>query len=296
VDAASARRITRWALAEYAVPGAAIALVQDGRLVLAEGFGVRDLATGAPTTADTVFQLASVSKTFTAATVAALVDRKKLGWETPMVSVLPAFRLHDAYAGQWVNARDLLSHRAGFPAFFGDLFDHFGYDRADVLRRIRHVKPATSFRDRPAYSNIGYFLAGELGEPAESVYEKVEQFHLDSIACGAPLAVVDGNVNRVLARVLALAHPPRSREGSARIGALARAWLPAEHPGDWNQAVMDLGSTLCTPRHPRCPECPLRAWCRAFRAGRPEAFTLSWCDPAGYDPVVSFTAIRPARS
>jgi CubicO group peptidase (beta-lactamase class C family) len=166
VDAASARRITRWALAEYAVPGAAIALVQDGRLVLAEGFGVRDLATGAPTTADTVFQLASVSKTFTAATVAALVDRKQLGWETPMVSVLPAFRLHDAYAGQWVNARDLLSHRAGFPAFFGDLFDHFGYDRADVLRRIRHVKPATSFRDRPAYSNIGYFLAGELAAQA----------------------------------------------------------------------------------------------------------------------------------
>ncbi|MEA5417519.1 serine hydrolase, partial [Synechococcus sp. BA-132 BA5] len=146
--------------------GAAIALVQDGRLVLAEGFGVRDLATGAPTTADTVFQLASVSKTFTAATVAALVDRRKLGWEQPMVSVLPAFRLHDAYAGQWVNARDLLTHRAGFPAFFGDLFDHLGYDRADVLRRIRYVRPASSFRDRPAYSNIGFFLAGELAAKA----------------------------------------------------------------------------------------------------------------------------------
>jgi CubicO group peptidase (beta-lactamase class C family) len=166
VDAAAARRISRWALAEYAVPGAAIALVQDGRLTLAEGFGVRDLATGAPTTADTVFQLASVSKTFTAATVAALVDRKRLGWEQPMVSVLLDFHLDDAYAGRWVNARDLLTHRAGFPAFFGDLFDHLGYDRADVLHRIRHVKPATSFRDRPAYSNIGFFLAGELAAKA----------------------------------------------------------------------------------------------------------------------------------
>lgn len=166
VDAAAARRISRWALAEYAVPGAAIALVQDGQLTLAEGFGVRDLATGAPTTADTVFQLASVSKTFTAATVAALVDRRRLGWEQPMVAVLPDIRLDDAYAGQWVNARDLLTHRAGFPAFFGDLFDHLGYDRADVLRRIRYVKPATSFRDRPAYSNIGYFLAGELAARA----------------------------------------------------------------------------------------------------------------------------------
>jgi CubicO group peptidase (beta-lactamase class C family) len=166
VDAATARRISRWALVEYAVPGAAVALVQDGRLTLAEGFGVRDLATGAPTTADTIFQLASVSKTFTAATVAALVDRKRLGWEQPMVSVLPGFRLADGYAGTWVNARDLLTHRAGFPAFFGDLFDHLGYDRADVLRRIRYVKPATSFRDRAAYSNIGYFLAGELAAKA----------------------------------------------------------------------------------------------------------------------------------
>ncbi len=166
VDAAAARRIGRWALAEYAVPGAAIALVQDGRLTLVEGFGVRDLASGAPTTADTVFQLASVSKTFTAATVAVLVDRRTLAWEQPMVERLPDFRLHDAYAGRWVNARDLLTHRAGFPAFFGDLFDHLGYGDADVLRRIRYVEPATSFRDRPAYSNIGFFLAGELAAKA----------------------------------------------------------------------------------------------------------------------------------
>ncbi|MFY8148603.1 MAG: serine hydrolase [Prochlorococcaceae cyanobacterium] len=166
VDAAAARRITRWALTEYEVPGAAIALVLDGQLVLSEGFGVRDLATGEPTTADTVFQLASVSKTFTAATVVALVERKTLGWDQPMVSVIPTFRLADAYAGRWVNARDLLTHRAGFPAFFGDLFDHLGYGDADVLRRIRYVQPARSFRERPAYSNIGFFLAGELAAAA----------------------------------------------------------------------------------------------------------------------------------
>jgi CubicO group peptidase (beta-lactamase class C family) len=78
------------------------------------------------------------------------VDRKRLDWEQPMVSVLPDFRLHDAYAGTWVNARDLLTHRAGFPAFFGDLFDHLGYGSANVLRRIRYLKPATSLRDRAA--------------------------------------------------------------------------------------------------------------------------------------------------
>lgn len=176
VDAAAARCITHWALHHYEMPGVAIALVQNGRLVLAKGFGVRDLATGAPVTADIVFQLASVSKTFTAASVAAVEDRKQLGWDQPMVSLLPEFSLADA--GRWVNARDLLSHRAGFPAFFGDLFDHLGYDRADVLHRIRYVQPASSFRERPAYSNIGFFLAGELaakagGEPFTDLTQRV---------------------------------------------------------------------------------------------------------------------------
>ncbi|MFO8237747.1 MAG: serine hydrolase [Prochlorococcaceae cyanobacterium] len=176
MDAAAARCITHWALHHYEMPGVAIALVQNGRLVLAKGFGVRDLATGAPVTADIVFQLASVSKTFTAASVAAVEDRKQLGWDQPMVSLLPEFSLADA--GRWVNARDLLSHRAGFPAFFGDLFDHLGYDRADVLHRIRYVQPASSFRERPAYSNIGFFLAGELaakagGEPFTDLTQRV---------------------------------------------------------------------------------------------------------------------------
>jgi len=113
VDAAAARRISRWALAEYAVPGAAIALVQDGRLTLVEGFGVRDLATGAPTTADTVFQLASVSKTFTAATVAALVDRKTLGWEQPMVSLLPGGALRGHHDRQPSGRTAVVRHPPG---------------------------------------------------------------------------------------------------------------------------------------------------------------------------------------
>lgn len=88
--------------------------------------------------------------------------------------MLPDFRLADAYAGKWVNARDLLTHRVGFPAFFGDLFDHLGYGHGEVLRRIRCVKPASSFRDRAAYSNIGFFLAEELaanagGQPFEEL-------------------------------------------------------------------------------------------------------------------------------
>lgn len=147
---------------KYGVPGAAIAVVKDGKLLLAAGSGVREVDKEAPVDADTMFQLASVSKTFTAAAVAAMVDTDKLKWEQPARKVLPDFKLEDTYATEWVNARDLLTHRAGFPGFFGDLFDRLGHPEGNVLHRIRFVEPAYSFRDHPEYSNIGFFLAGEL--------------------------------------------------------------------------------------------------------------------------------------
>lgn len=162
VDGAALEQIGTWALAEYEVPGAAVAVVRDGKILFAAGFGVRDLESGEPVTKDTTFQLASVSKTFAAAAAAAMVDGGKLAWDQPASQVLPSFAMHDDYATEWVNMRDFLVHRAGFPAFFGDLFDHLGYSRADIIHRIRFVKPAYSFRDHPEYSNIGFFLAGEM--------------------------------------------------------------------------------------------------------------------------------------
>ncbi|MBE2180691.1 MAG: serine hydrolase [Chthoniobacterales bacterium] len=166
VDEASLEQICRWALEEYKVPGTAVAVVRDGKPFFAAGFGVRDLDSGEPVTEDTIFQLASVSKTFAAAAVAAMVDEGKLQWEQPAAEVLPSFAMHEAYATRWVNARDFLVHRAGFPGFFGDLFDHLGYSRPDIIHRIRFVKPGYSFRDHPEYSNIGFFLAGEMAAAA----------------------------------------------------------------------------------------------------------------------------------
>lgn len=166
LDEKSIDAISRWALEEYGVPGAAVAVVRDGRPFYAAGFGVRNLDSGEPVTADTIFLLASVSKPLAATAAAIMVDEERLTWDRPASEVLPSFAMHEAYATQWVNIRDFLVHRAGFPLFFGNLFDHLGYSRPDIIHRIRFVQPGYSFRDHPEYSNIGFFLAGEMAAAA----------------------------------------------------------------------------------------------------------------------------------
>jgi A/G-specific adenine glycosylase len=93
-----------------------------------------------------------------------------------------------------------------------------------------------------------------------------------SIAFGLPAAVVDGNVIRVVARLLALDADPTKGAGAERVRETAQAFLDPRHPGDFNQAMMELGAGLCSPTKPLCPECPLRSGCAAFLAGKPEAF------------------------
>lgn len=207
-------QISQRALEEYGVPGVAVAVVRDGKPFLAEGFGVRDLDSGKPVTADTIFQLASVSKTFAAAAVAAMVDEGKLQWDRPAAEVLPGFAMHDAYATQWVNVRDFLVHRAGFPGFFGDLFDHLGYSRPDIIHRIRFVKPAYSFRDHPEYSNIGFFLAGEMAAAAGGArFEDIvrsrifEPLGMKRSGVATVLVADDDNVSR----------PHAGKDGSLRV-------------------------------------------------------------------------------
>jgi A/G-specific adenine glycosylase len=88
-----------------------------------------------------------------------------------------------------------------------------------------------------------------------------------SIAFGRPLAAVDGNVARVLSRLGALPLTLRDARGTRGLWALATSLVPMRRPGDWNQALMELGARLCTPGTPDCPRCPLRAWCRAHALG-----------------------------
>ena len=152
------------AMKEFAVPGLAIAIVKDGEVVLARGYGVRKLGDPTPVDAHTLFAIASNTKAFTSAALAILVDEGKLGWDDRVVDRLPGFQMSDAFVTREMRVRDLLVHRSGLSLGAGDLlyWPPSDYSTAEVVRRLRLVPLTTSFRSAYAYDNILYAVAGEV--------------------------------------------------------------------------------------------------------------------------------------
>lgn len=141
------------------VPGVAVAVVHDDKLVYAEGFGVRSTDTGAAVTPDTVFQIASVSKPLGATAVAAAISSGALTWDTPVANLVPQVSLSNAEVWSRVTIGDLYAHRSGLPGDFGNDLEQFGYDR-DYIFRQAHLEPLSPFRETFSYSNFGLTVAG----------------------------------------------------------------------------------------------------------------------------------------
>lgn len=151
------------ALKDWDCPGLAIAIVKNDSVVFSRGYGIRELGSAAAVSERTVFGIASCSKAFTAAAVGMLVDDRKIQWDDPVVRHLPGFELYDPFVTREITVRDLLCHRSGLPAFGGDiLWWGSTYSRDETLRRVRFVKPASSFRSRYAYQNIMFIAAGQV--------------------------------------------------------------------------------------------------------------------------------------
>lgn len=142
------------------IPGMAVAVVKDGATVYAKGFGVRKNGEPAKVDADTVFQIASLSKSLSATVVAHEVGTSAVTWDTPVVKHLPWFALADPWVTQHVTIADLFAHRSGLPDHAGDVLEDLGYDRKQVLERLR-LLPLASFRDTYAYTNFGLTAAAE---------------------------------------------------------------------------------------------------------------------------------------
>lgn len=144
----------------------AIAIVEDGKITLARGYGVRRLGGRDAVDADTIFMTGSTGKAVTVAALATLVDAGKIGWDDKVIDHLPDFRMYDPWVTREMTIRDLLVHRSGLGLGAGDLLfvPRSNRSRADTVRALRHIKPTTSFRSGYAYDNILYTVAGALIE------------------------------------------------------------------------------------------------------------------------------------
>lgn len=164
-------------MASSGIPGMAVAVVHGGKTLYAKGFGVRDTRSPDPVGADTVFQLASLSKPIAATVVAQQVGTGSVGWDTPIVEKLPWFALSDPSVTRMLTVGDLFAHRSGLPEHAGDLLEDLGYDRRTVLERLRRL-PLSPFRISYAYTNFGVTAAAEAvaaaaGEQWEDLSDRV---------------------------------------------------------------------------------------------------------------------------
>jgi len=148
----------------FDVPGMAVAIVKDGKILVAKGYGVRKLGDPTPVDEFTMFAIGSNTKAFTTAALATLVDEHKLSWDDPVYQRLLGFVMYDPYVSHEMTIRDLLTHRSGMGLGEGDLlfWPHTTYTRADVIYRLRFMKPHSSFRSHYAYDNLLYMTAGQI--------------------------------------------------------------------------------------------------------------------------------------
>lgn len=148
----------------FEVPGISLAIVKDGKMILAKGYGEKRLGEKNPVTEHTLFSIASNTKAFTAAALAILVEEKKMQWDDPVINYLPWFRMSDPWVTSEITVRDLLVHHSGIGAYQGDLliFPPSDYSRKEIVSRVKDFPLVHSFRTRYAYDNILYLAAGEV--------------------------------------------------------------------------------------------------------------------------------------
>jgi CubicO group peptidase (beta-lactamase class C family) len=154
-------------MATHGGPGMAITVIKDDNVVLARGYGTRELGKDAPVNENTLFAIASNSKAFTTAALAILVDEKKIAWDDKVSKYLPTFHMYDPWVTSELTIRDLVTHRSGLDTFSGDLLWYdTTYTTDDLLARVKYLKPVSSFRTRYGYQNLMYVAAGKVVEKA----------------------------------------------------------------------------------------------------------------------------------
>jgi CubicO group peptidase (beta-lactamase class C family) len=161
------------ALEQWDVPGIAIGVVQNGKILWAKGFGKRDVASGLPMTGDTLLPIGSITKSFTTAVLGTLVDEGKVAWDRPVRTYLPWFRGYDEMLTAELTVRDLLTHRSGLPRHDLVWYNNQDLTRRQLVERIAFLPPNKRLRETWQYNNLMFLTAGVLieeltGKPWES--------------------------------------------------------------------------------------------------------------------------------
>jgi len=148
-------QLVKETLQKTGVPGIAMAVVFQDEVLDLKGFGVRKIGENQPVDAETVFQLASVSKPIASTIVAGVVGDRVLSWDDPIIKHDPDFQMDNPYVTSEVTLRDMFCHRSGLPDHAGDLLEDLGFDRATILSRLRYLPTGDNFRATYAYTNFG---------------------------------------------------------------------------------------------------------------------------------------------
>lgn len=152
-------------LTTFNVPGIAVAIVKDGKVIMAKGYGVKSILTNEKVDANTLYGIASNSKAFTSAALAILIDEGKLKWDDKVITYLPNFKMYNDYVTNEFTIRDLLTHRSGLGLGAGDLMffpDGSDFTVDDVIHNLQYLKPVSGFRTKFDYDNLLYMVAGEI--------------------------------------------------------------------------------------------------------------------------------------
>ena len=148
---------------EWKVPGAAVAVVQNGKVMLARGYGLRDVQANLPVTPATLFAIGSITKSFTVTLIGTLADEGKIEWDRPVRTYLPGFEMYDPVVTERLTVRDLVTHRSGLPRH-DSLWYNSPLDREELVRRVRYLEPSKDLRTTYQYNNLMFLTAGYLAE------------------------------------------------------------------------------------------------------------------------------------
>lgn len=155
---------TAKAMVDWKIPGMAVGIVRDGKLVFAKGYGVKTLGSPDPVTENTIFQIGSTTKAFTATLAAMLADEGKFKWEDKVVDHVPDFMMYDPWVTREFEIVDLMAQHSGLPAYAADSLFFMGYGREYIRKSIRYIKPVSSFRAKFAYVNNLWLVSAQLIE------------------------------------------------------------------------------------------------------------------------------------